>query len=337
MSALMNKEGTLNGLVIVDPGNPKKGGTFDLDLKKILIKDFSVFALNSTAYPINGGRLSFQTKNKVFNNHLNSHFIMQLYKTELGDKRKNMKPEYNVPLKLGVMVLEDTKKLIKIDMPAEGDLEDPEFKYSKFVWKVVMNVLVKAATSPYNLLAGAVGANEDDIKFIRFELIQWELGPEQETQLDLISDILFQKPGISVKSTQVLDVPKEQKLIKDYLAKKGYFLFKKHGNDTLKIELDEVDRAKVLHMDVTDKLTTFLETKTGVIPGELSFDELVYLYVKQSEVERVHNRIMKARINNMRSYIAQKELSERFIILDGWVEDVNRNRPRFVMEYEVKE
>ena len=337
MDAVMNGKGTLNGLIITDPGNPNKGGTFDLDLKKIPIEDFSVFSLNSTAYPVNGGRLSFQTKNKVLNNHLNSHFIMQLYKTELGDKRKDLKPEYNVPMKLGVMVLEDPKKLIKIDMPAEGNLDDPEFKYSKLVWKVVMNVLLKAATSPYNLLAGAVGANEEDIKFIRFELIQWKLGPEQNSQLDLISSILEKKPGISVKTTQVLDVVKEQKLIKNYLAKKGFFLQRKHGSDTLKIELDEVDRAKVLHMDETDKLTAFLETKTGSIPAEHSFNELVDLYVQQSEVERVHQRILSARAINMRAYITLKGLSDRFVVLDEWVEDASRNLPRFEMEYVVKE
>jgi len=337
LSAIMNGEGSLNGLVITDPGNPNKGGTFDLELKKIPIQDFSVFSLNSTAYPIDGGRLSFQTKNKVLNNKLNSHIILQMYKTELGDKRKDLKSEYNVPLKLGIMVLEDPKRLIKIDVPAEGNLDDPEFKYSKLIWKTVMNVLVKAATSPYNLLADAVGADPDDIKFIRFELIQWELGPEQTLQLDLISDILLQKPGISVKSTQVLDLPKEQKLIKEYLAKKGFFLQKKHGNDTLKIELDEVDRAKVLHMDETKKLMAFLEKKTNSASGTLSFSELANLYVSQSEIELVHQRIMTARINNMRAYILQKGLSDRFIILDEWKEDINKNKPRFEMEYQVKE
>ena len=337
MSAIMNGEGTLNGLVITDPGNPNKGGTFDLDLKKIPIQDFSVFSLNSTAYPLNGGRLSFQTKNKVRDNKLNSHIILQMYKTELGDKRKDLKPEYNVPLKLGVMVLEDPKKLIKIDVPAEGDLDDPEFKYSKLIWKVVINVLVKAATSPYNLLAGAVGANEEDIKFIRFELVQWELGPEQTSQLDLISDILLQKPGISVTSTQVLDVPKEEKIIKDYLAKKGLFLQKKYGNDSVKVELDEVDRAKVLNMDETNKLITFLEQKTNSVSGTLSFDELADLYVSQEDIDNVHQRIMAARIRNMRAYISQKGVADRFIILDKWEEDVAKNRPRFEMVYEVKE
>ncbi len=337
MDAIMNAAGTLKGLVITDPGNPAKGGTFDLDLNDIPIEDFSVFSLNSTAYPIKGGRLSFQTKNKVLDNKLNSHLIMKLYKTNLGDKRNDLKPEYNVPMKLGVMVLEDPKKLILIDVPAEGNLDDPEFKYSKLVWKVVMNVLIKAATSPYNLLAGAVGAEEDDIKFIRFELLQWELGPEQTAKIDMISDILVQKPGINVQATQVLDVAKERKLIQDYLAKKGCFLQQNYGSDSAKIDLDPVDRAKILHLDETPEIIAFLETKTNAVAGTLSFNELADLYVPKSAVDETHKRILTQRAANMKQYIDSKELSERFLIIDVWKEDVNRNKPRFEMVYEVKE
>jgi len=240
-------------------------------------------------------------------------------------------------MKLGVMVLEDPKKLILIDVPAEGNLDDPEFKYSKLVWKVVMNVLIKAATSPYNLLAGAVGAEEDDIKFIRFELLQWELGPEQTAQIDMISDILVQKPGINVQATQVLDVAKERKLIQDYLAKKGYFLQQNYGSDSAKIDLDPVDRAKILHLDETPEIIAFLETKTNAVAGTLSFNELADLYVPKSAVDETHKRILTQRAANMKQYITSKELSERFLIIDVWKEDVNRNKPRFEMVYEVKE
>jgi hypothetical protein len=337
MDAIMNGAGTFKGFVVTDPGNPEKGGTFNMDLRKIPIEDFSVFSLNSTAYPIKSGRLSFQTKNKIKGNHLNSHLIMKLYKTEFNDKVKTVKPEYKVPMKLGVMVLEDPKRLIHIDVPAEGDIDDPEFKYSKLIWKVVMNVLVKAATSPYNLLADAVGASEDDIKFIRFELIQYELGPEQTTQLDLITDVLTQKPGISVTSKQVLDKEKERKLIKVYLAKKGLFLQQNYGSDSTDVELDEVDIAKVLHMDETPELITFLETKTQSIPGELSFSELVDLYVVPDDLEKTHQRVINARIKNMQAYIATKGMADRFVVTEEVIDDVNRNKPRFEMEYQVKE
>lgn len=336
MGALMNGTGKLKGLVITDPGNPSKGGTFDLDLKDVPIEDFSVFSMNSTAYPINGGRLAFQTKNTVVNNHLNSHLIIQLYQTDLAKKRKDIKPEYNVPLKLGVMVLEDPKKLIKIDVPAEGDIDDPEFRYSKLIWKVVMNVLVKAATSPYSALAEAVGGNEDDIKFIRFELIQWELGPEQTHQVDMISEVLAQKPDISVSATQVLDVEKEKKLITDYLAKKGLFVQKKYGSDTVKVVLDEVDRAKVLHMEEDTELITFLEGKTKSVSGSLKYNELVGLYVQQQEVDDIQIQIMKLRVENLRTYITEKGVTERFIIRENHTVDPNRNLPRFEMEYAVK-
>jgi hypothetical protein len=337
LGALMNQKGSLQGYVKMDPGNPEKGGVFDLFLKEIPIKDFSVFSLNSTAFPINDGRLSFQTKNVVKNRHLNSHIVLKLFKTQLGDKQKDIKPEYNVPMKLGIMVLEDPKGLIHIDVPAEGDLEDPEFRYSKLIWKVVMNVLIKAATSPYNLLADAVGASEEDIKFIRFELLQWELGPEQTAQIDLISDILTQKPGIHVRASQVLNIPKEEKLVRNFLAKKGYYLHKTYGSDSAQVEIDPVDRAKILDIDESADLIAFLQQKTNSDSGIVSFVELADKYVSDEAARTTHEKILNQRIENIRKYIATKELSERFKVTENWTDDANRNKVRFEMMYEVKE
>ena len=55
-----------------------------------------------------------------------------------------------------------------------------------------------------------------------------------------------------MQANQVLDLPKEQKLIQDYLAKKGYFLQQNYGSDSAIVELDPVDRAKILDMDCTN-------------------------------------------------------------------------------------
>ena len=249
VSALLNGSGKLKAKATLDPGNPGAKASFDLDIKDLEIKDFSKYSLQSTAYPIHGGRLTFQTKNKVKDNWLNSHLVMKIYKTKIGNKNKNIKPDFKVPLKLGVSVMEDQHKLINIDAPLEGDLEDPEFKYTKLIWKAVINVLVKAATSPYNLLAGSVGADENQIKFIKYDVMQVELGPEQTTQLDLISDLLTLKPELNATGSFTMDEERERKLLKFYIAKRGFYLQKEYKSDTAKVALNYVDKVKIYNME----------------------------------------------------------------------------------------
>ncbi len=89
MDAVMNGKGTLMGHMVTDPGNPGNG-TFDFALKNTRIADFSPYCEDATAYPITDGIMSFQTENKIVNNHLNSHLVLNMYDTELAKKRKDI-------------------------------------------------------------------------------------------------------------------------------------------------------------------------------------------------------------------------------------------------------
>ncbi len=336
MSALLNKKGTFTGKVITDPGNPGNG-TFNFDIKNTSLADFSVYCENSTAFPITDGRFAFQTRNTIVNNHLNSHLVLQMFKTGLGDKRKDLKPDVNVPLKLGLVVLEDTKGRINIDVPAEGDIDDPEFKYSKLIWKVVLNVLVKAATSPYNLLAGAVGANEDDIKFVRMENLQEELNPEQTTQLDLIADLLTQKPELSVNAMLHVNAKKERQYVREFLAKKGYYLQQNYGSDSANVVLSAVDHIKIMEIEEDEGFASFLESKTNTETGTLKLDALIDLYVKPSSIEAAHKSILEKRMLAVLNYMKQKDCFAQFTLDETFAEDATYNRPRFEMTYQVAE
>ena len=52
-------------------------------------------------------------------------------------------------------------------MPVEGNLDDPEFSIGGAAMKVDMNMIVKAAASPFALIETLVGSDEelDEIYF----------------------------------------------------------------------------------------------------------------------------------------------------------------------------
>ena len=337
MDAVMNGEGTLTGHVVTDPGNPGDG-TFDFGLKNMVLADFSPYCIDATGFPIEEGLMSFQTENKIENKHLNSHIVLNMYNTELGDKRKDIDTDVNVPLKLGLVVLEDSKGRINIDVPAEGDIDDPDFRFSKLVWKVVLNVLVKAATSPYNLLAKSFGVDEEQLAFIRMEMLQEELGPEQVAQLDLIGNVLEDKPGLSITATLNMNESAEGDNIRDYIARKGYYLQKEHGGHQANVHISAVDKIKIMEIEEDDDFDHFLAQKIDVAVENHSRKELIDLYATEEKVKAEKDRLNTARRMALQAYLNEHpEVATRFKVHHETTFETGKKRPRFNLSYEVVE
>ncbi len=337
MDALLNGKGTFNAKIVTDPGNPGDG-TFNVSLKNTPVADFSRYCEDATGFPLTAGRVSFQTENSIVNSYLKSHIVFNMYKTGLAKKRKDITPEMDVPLKLGVAVLQDNKGRILIDVPAEGNVDDPEFRYRKLIWKVVMNVLVKAATSPYNLLANAVGVDEEKLKFVRMELLQEELGPEQTTQLDMIAQILQDKPDLNIEAVLAVNTNVEAEEVRHYLAKRGYYLQQNYGSDVAQVALSEVEKLKIREVEEDQNFEAFLQSKLMDQTQQLTKDQLIDNYVSAAAIASEHERIIVARIAAMKAFIAANPvLAKRFLFSPQRVENPDNKRPRFNLTYNVAE
>lgn len=66
-----------------------------------------------------------------------------------------------LPVKLAIALLKDRKGEIKLDIPVKGSLKDPEFSLGGVIIKILINLLVKAATSPFALLGAMFGGGEE--------------------------------------------------------------------------------------------------------------------------------------------------------------------------------
>jgi len=73
-----------------------------------------------------------------------------------------------LPVRLGVALLKDIDGNIVIDLPIQGSLDDPEFKIGRVVLRVLVNLLMKAATSPFSLIGAAFGGGGDELAYQDF-------------------------------------------------------------------------------------------------------------------------------------------------------------------------
>ena len=117
----------------------------------------------------------------------------------LGEKVSG-EPAIHAPVALGLALLRDTSGVINLDVGVSGNLDDPGFSISGIVIKALVNIIVKAAASPFKLLAALVGGHED-LGEIDFEAGHGELTPDNQARLKQLSDALAQRPQLAVKIT----------------------------------------------------------------------------------------------------------------------------------------
>jgi hypothetical protein len=75
-----------------------------------------------------------------------------------------------LPVLLAVKLLKDRNGVIDINLPIGGSLDDPKFSVGGIVWQLILNILVKAVTSPFALLGAAFsGGSAEELSYVEFD------------------------------------------------------------------------------------------------------------------------------------------------------------------------
>jgi hypothetical protein len=150
-------------------------------------------------YRIDKGKLSFDVTYLVEDRKLDAKQHVVVDQLELGDKVES--PDaMHLPIKLAVSLLKDKDGVIDLDLPMTGSLDDPKFRIGPIIWKVFVNLIVKAVTAPFALLGHLFGGGEH-VNIIEFPAGSAELEKPAKDQLASIAKGLKERPALK------LDVP----------------------------------------------------------------------------------------------------------------------------------
>jgi len=150
-------------------------------------------------YKIDKGKLSVDVAYKINQRQLNAEQHLVIDQLELGD-RVDSPDAVHLPLKLAVALLRDRNGVIDLPLPLTGSLDDPKFSVWPIIWKVLVNVIVKAATAPFALLGSLFGGGEH-VNVIEFGAGSATLEKAAQDQLAAIAKGLKERPQLQ------LDVP----------------------------------------------------------------------------------------------------------------------------------
>lgn len=208
-SARLNGRGQLHSTFKFDPKNFKNVEA-DMQVKELSLPDLDAYSRWYAAHPLTSGTLAYTGTTRIRDGKIDSKNHLQADNLRFGKKiAVHDTGIYILPLRLGAALLKDVHGNIDLDIPVEGDLNDPTFKPWPIVWKVLKNLVVKAAAAPVNLVAGMLGEKHEATEEVRFPQMGTTLGKEQRNALDALATLLKQKPELNAALVPVTDVQQE--------------------------------------------------------------------------------------------------------------------------------
>ncbi|MGV1097981.1 DUF748 domain-containing protein [Thiovibrio sp. JS02] len=104
----------------------------------------------------------------------------------------------DLPLGLALTLLRNRKGEIHLNVPVSGNLDDPEFSLAGVIIKVFVNLIAKAATSPFALL-GAILPGGEELQSVEFAPGQDLLEATALGKLETLAKVLGDRPGLKVE------------------------------------------------------------------------------------------------------------------------------------------
>ncbi|MBL8360186.1 MAG: DUF748 domain-containing protein [Rubrivivax sp.] len=146
-------------------------------------------------YAIERGKLSLDVAYKIdADGRLEARNQLVLNQLTLGAKIDS--PEATkLPVRLALALLTDRHGNIDIDLPISGSINDPQFSIFGLVMKIIGNLLVKALTAPFSLLAGGGSEEMSSVEFLAGTA---RLAPSAAPVLQRIGRALADRPALQL-------------------------------------------------------------------------------------------------------------------------------------------
>jgi len=203
------------------PFDPMASLDISTSFNRVELTTLTPYSGKFAGYRIRKGRLNLEVHYVIKNGQLKAENKLLVDQLQLGE-RVDSPDAVDLPVRLAVALLKDSKGMISIELPVSGNLADPQFSVMPIVWQTLRNLVLRAAQAPFKFIGGLVSGGPQDLGSIAFAPGADSLGTEAQQALNTLAAALKQRPtlrleieGTSAKSS---DGPllAEQRLEREY-------------------------------------------------------------------------------------------------------------------------
>jgi len=200
----VNLKGRLAGVAPVTfEGTLGALGTEDTSDIRLAMEDLALPVLSPyfgryLGYAVDSGKLKMNLDYEFTGTRLKASNLVVLDRMELGQAVASDEA-ISAPVKLGLALLTDRRGVIEVDLPVQGDISDPEFRVGQVVMRAFVNLLVKAAASPFSMLgslADLAGLSGEDLGEVSFVPGSVALAEGEAEKLAVLAQALNDRPEL---------------------------------------------------------------------------------------------------------------------------------------------
>lgn len=203
------------------PFDPMNSLDIATSFKNVELTTLTPYSGKFAGYRIRKGRLNLDLHYRIEKGQLNAANKLLLEDLQLGEQ-VDSKDAVDLPIRLAVALLKDTQGNIDIQLPVQGNLNNPEFSVMPIVWQTLRNLVLRAAQAPFKFIAGLVGGGDVDLSQVQFAAGSDELDGAAQKTLDTLAAALKERPVLRLEvegmSAAASDGPllAEQRLEREY-------------------------------------------------------------------------------------------------------------------------
>ncbi|MBL8414258.1 MAG: DUF748 domain-containing protein [Propionivibrio sp.] len=202
----------LNVSAQINPLSAKPYLDLQADIKGIELTSFSSYSGKYAGYMIEKGKLSLFVKYKIENDQLEAENRIFLDQLTFGDPVAS--PDATkLPVTLAVSLLKNRKGEIDLNLPISGSLNDPQFSIGGLVIKVIINLFIKAVTSPFALIGSMFGSGEE-LSNVEFDYGRATITPAAQKRLENLTKALIDRPALKLEVEGRVDLEQDREGLK---------------------------------------------------------------------------------------------------------------------------
>jgi len=184
----------------LQPLGPTENTDISILFRNVEVPDLTPYTVKLAGRAIASGRMDLDLHYRIEAGNLQGKNNVVITDLTLGDK-VDYENALDLPLGLAVSLLKGPDGKIRVDLPVEGNINNPSFRIGGVIRAAFANLISGIVTAPFRFLASLVGADSEDFDRIEFEPGLAVLMPPEREKLHNLAQALSQRPQLA------LDVP----------------------------------------------------------------------------------------------------------------------------------
>lgn len=185
------------------PMAPREFLDLALSAKDVELSSFSPYAGRYVGRELEGGRGSLQVEVDVEKSRVVGRNEIVLQSVDFG--RSVASPEAtSLPVPTAAVLLADANGRIRLDLPVEGDLDDPGFSYTGTLVDTLRTLITRVVQTPFKMVGGMIALGDklfrpEELEQAWFPAGRDALEGDEPTKLEAVAAMLVANPKLGIE------------------------------------------------------------------------------------------------------------------------------------------